>query len=118
MSRVGAPNPLLAKPAKSISVPLVSLDGWCKGRGINPDWLFLDVEGFEEQVLAGAAETIHSRGSNLGIVVEMHPDLWAASGTSRDEIAAQIAGLGRRAVSLTGQADPFGEHGHVLLDLV
>jgi hypothetical protein len=66
--------------------------------------------------LAGAANLIRARGPALGIVVEMHPSLWAASDTSRDKVAAQIAALGRRAVPLTGQVDPLGEYGHVVLE--
>jgi FkbM family methyltransferase len=116
MARIGEPNPLMAGRATPITVPVVTLDGWCRENGVTPDWLFVDVEGFEGHALAGAVEVVRSRGA--GIVVEMHPSLWPASGTSRDEVAARIAALGRRPVPLTGQADPFGEYGHVVLEPV
>jgi FkbM family methyltransferase len=114
MARIGEPNPMLAGQATPISVPVVTLDGWCRENGVTPDWLFIDVEGFEGHALAGAVEVVRSR--EPGIVVEMHPSLWPASGTSRDEVAARIAALGRRPVPLTGQADPLGEYGHVALE--
>lgn len=116
MSRIGEPNPLLAEKALPISVPVVALDGWCRENEVRPDWLLIDVEGFEGHVLAGAAELIRSLGTGLGIVVEMHPSLWPASGTDREEVAARIAAVGRRVVPLTGQTDPLAEYGHILLE--
>jgi FkbM family methyltransferase len=118
MSRVGAPNPLVADRAVPLTVPVVTLDDWCRAENVAPDWLFIDVEGFEGHALAGAVEVVRSRGAGLGIVIEMHPSLWPASGTTREEVAARIAALGRRAVPLTGQADPLGEYGHVSLEPV
>ena len=116
MSRVGHPNPLLARQTRPITVPLVTLDEWCTKQSIRPDWLLLDVEGFEGHVLAGAIDMIRSRGAVLGIVVEMHPDLWSASDTSPDDFQAQVAAIGRRIVPLTGQTDPLAEYAHVLLE--
>jgi FkbM family methyltransferase len=115
MSRIGEPNPLLAGQAAPITVPVVTLDGWWRENGSAPDWLFIDVEGFEGHVLAGATELIQARGRALEIIVEMHPSLWQASGTNRDEVAARVAAAGRRAIALSGQADPFADYGHVLL---
>jgi FkbM family methyltransferase len=116
MSRIGGPNPILIEKPASITVPVVRLDNWCSENAVNPDWLFIDIEGFEVHALVGASELIRSRGSTLGIVVEMHPGLWPTSGTCREEIATCIAEMGRRAVSITGQTDPYAEYGHVLLE--
>lgn len=118
MSRIGAPNPEGYEPSAPITVPVVTLDHWCRDNGVTPDWLLIDVEGYEGAVLAGAAEVIRAGGSALGIVVEMHPSLWPTSGTTRDEVAARVAALGRRVVPLSGQADPLAEYGHVLLEPV
>lgn len=117
MSRIGSPNPGLAEASRPIPVPVVALGPWCGENGVVPDWMLIDVEGFEGHVLAGAADLIRGRGAALGIVVEMHPTLWPASGTSADEVRARIAAVGRRAVPLSGQADPFADYGHVLLEL-
>lgn len=118
MSRIGEANPMLAAESTPITVPVVTLDAWCRENALAPDWLFIDVEGFEGHVLAGATETIRSRGPGLGIVVEMHPSLWPSSGTDREGVARGIAAVGRRPVPLTGQSDPLGEYGHVLLEPV
>jgi FkbM family methyltransferase len=115
MSRIGEPNPLLAGRAAALTVPVVTLDGWCRENAVSPDWLFIDVEGFEGHALAGSADLIRSRGSDLGIVIEMHPGAWSASGTTREQMAALIGAIGRRPVPLTGQVDTLGEYGHVLL---
>jgi FkbM family methyltransferase len=116
MSRIGEPNPLLVGRAEPLTVPVLSLDGWCRETGTVPDWLFIDVEGFEADVLAGGAEVIRGRGPALGIVVEMHPNIWPAGKLSPAEMASRIAALGRRPVPLSGQADPLGDYGHVLLE--
>ena len=51
----------------------------------------------------------------LGIVVEMHPQFWAAAGTSHVEAKSLLSELGLRPIALTGQTDPLAEHGVVHL---
>lgn len=116
MSRIGEPNPLLGHEAKPITVPLVTLDDWSACHPVAPDWMLIDVEGLEGHVLAGAKRLIGECGPALGIIVEMHPSLWSASGTTTEDLAAIVAALGRRAVPLTGQANPFTDYGHVRLE--
>lgn len=116
MSRIGEPNPHLVAESIHLRVPVVALDGWCRENGLEPDWLLIDVEGHEGHVLAGAAELIRSRGAALGVVVELHPALWPASGTDRGEVAGRIAAVGRRLIPLSGQNDPYAEYGHALLE--
>jgi FkbM family methyltransferase len=116
MSRLGAPNEALADRVTSITVPVVTLDRYCETEGLTPDWLFIDIEGFEIAALAGARELIKGRGKNLGIIVEMHPSVWVSADTTRAKAEILLATLGLRAVSLTGQTDPLGEHGLVYLE--
>lgn len=118
MSRLGAPNAALSNRVVPITVPVLTLDAYCEKRRLAPDWLFLDIEGFEIAALAGAVGLINQRKSALGIVVEMHPSVWASADTSRAKAEAVLASLGRRAVPLTGQVDPLGEHGLVFLECV
>lgn len=113
MSRLGAPNPMLAVPATAITVPVVTIDDLCGSR--LPDWLFIDIEGFEFQALAGAARLVAARRADLSIVVEMHPDAWAVAGTTREGAEALLRDLRLRAVPLSGQTDPLGAYGHVWL---
>jgi len=51
-----------------------------------------------------------------GLVVEMHPSLWAASNTFREEMATLLADLNLHPATLTGQADAFGDYGLVSLE--
>lgn len=115
MSRLGAPNVEIAERVSELSVPVTTLDDFCRERALEPDWLFLDIEGFEIAALEGARELLTRRGAALNVVVEMHPNVWDSAATTRAGAEALLAELGVRAVALTGQADPLGEHGIVYL---
>lgn len=115
MSRLGEPNEALANQFEEINVPVLTLDGYCDSQMLKPDWLFIDIEGFEIAALAGARELIRGRGEALGIVVEMHPNVWPSAGTTRAHAEEFLAELDLRAVPLTGQADALGEYGLVHL---
>ncbi|MBA3806660.1 MAG: FkbM family methyltransferase [Acidobacteria bacterium] len=115
MSRLGAPNKLIAAQTKELSVTVVTLDEFCEAEGLEPDWLFLDIEGFEFAALEGARRLIERRGDALHIVVEMHSGVWESAGTSRASADALLRELKLRAVPLTGQSDPLGDHGIVCL---
>jgi len=115
MSRLGAPNQLIAERVTRLKVPVVTLDEYCEEWGIEPDWLFMDIEGFEIAALAGAQRLIARRGRALGIVVEMHPDIWDSAATTHGQAEALLAKLGLRPVPLQGQADALREYGLVYL---
>lgn len=116
MSRLGEPNPLIADRATKISVPLITLDAYCAANALAPDWLFLDIEGFELRALEGARALIRERGAALNLIVELHPNAWPAAGTTREDAEALLAELGLAPVPLTGQRDPLAEHGIVHLE--
>jgi len=115
MSRLGAPNEAIADRVSAMAVPMVTLDSYCATEGLTPDWLFMDIEGFEMAALAGARDLIGNRGKALEIVVEMHPNVWASAGTSRDDVDALLDDLELEAVPLTGQKDPLSDYGLVYL---
>jgi FkbM family methyltransferase len=115
MSRLGQPNQALAGKVNEIIVPVVTLDEYCKTNALEPDWLFLDIEGFEIAALAGARELIKNRRGEMGLVVEMHPNVWDSANTTRAGAESLLDELGLRAVPLTGQSDPLGDHGIVYL---
>jgi len=118
-SRLGRPNPQSQESGTvERTVPLQTVDAYCAAHGVNPDWMLIDVEGYELDVLAGARETIARRGSALSIVVEFHPTLWEMSGASRAGVEALVASIGRVARGLTGQRDPFVDYGVVVLDSI
>jgi FkbM family methyltransferase len=115
MSRLGEPNVALNGKFAEITVPVVTLDEYCASEGLKPDWLLIDIEGFEIAALAGARKLIQSQRGQLGIVVEMHPNVWDSANTTRTGAEALLAELGLRAEPLMGQADALGEHGLVHL---
>lgn len=113
MSRLGAPNPALSTKIESIDVAIVSLDVFCDERKLEPDWIMIDVEGFELAVLAGARRLLGSHRPR--IIVEMHPDGWEVAGRSRRDAVTLLNELAVTPLGLTGQQDPLAEYGHVLL---
>lgn len=115
MSRLGAPNQALAKDAREINVSVLTLDDYCRTENLRPDWLFMDIEGFEIAALCGACELIESRRGELGIIVEMHPGVWDSANTTRARAESLLADLRLKAVPLTGQSDPLDEYGLVHL---
>jgi FkbM family methyltransferase len=115
MSRLGEPNKALAGNFSEIKVAVVTLDDYCEDGNVKPDWLFIDIEGFEIAALAGARRLIQSRRKELGIIVEMHPNVWDSANTTRARAEALLDDLGLRAVPLTGQRDALAEYGIVHL---
>ena len=91
------------------------MDAFCAARRVKPDWIVMDIEGFEVAALRGARETIRARAGRLGLVVEMHPHLWGLSGSSRRELEDLLDDLGLEARGIAGQRDPLGEPGVVAL---
>ncbi|MEO6212385.1 MAG: FkbM family methyltransferase [Vicinamibacterales bacterium] len=115
MSRLGVPNPEIASRTRPTPVRVTTLDEFCEAQGVSPDWLLVDVEGFEFAVLAGGRRTIARLRGRLNIVVELHPDAWDVAGWSRDSAQGLLDELGLHAVSLTGGGDPLASYGHALL---
>jgi FkbM family methyltransferase len=115
MSRLGQANAAIADQVVEINVPVVTLDEYCRSENLVPDWLLMDIEGFEIAALSGARQLIKTLGKGLGIVVEMHPDVWDSANTTRAEAEDLLADLKLKPVALTGQAHPLDEHGLVHL---
>jgi FkbM family methyltransferase len=108
MSRLSVPNERLAG-ATPMTVTTTTLDVAC---AVAPTWVVIDVEGFEIQVLRGARRVLRQCA---GVVVELHPDAWAAAGTTRDDLEKVITELSLSVTPLSGQSDPFGAYGLVAL---
>ncbi|MFL6285990.1 MAG: FkbM family methyltransferase [Pyrinomonadaceae bacterium] len=115
MSRLGEPNSAIAERAREINVATVTLDEYCERERLAPDWLFMDIEGFEIAALEGARNLIESRGAAMGIVVEMHPNAWGSAGTDRAQLERLLKELKLESAPLTGQTYALDEHGLVYL---
>jgi FkbM family methyltransferase len=113
MARATKPNPLLLN-TEAVRVPITTLDQFSENRRLMPDWVVMDIEGWEVAALRGGKQLLSTKSRQIGIVVEVHPDAW--SGDSRADVEDILSSLGRRPVPLGGQADPLAEHGHVYLD--
>jgi FkbM family methyltransferase len=114
MSRIGTPNPLISDKVSSTEVEMITVDDYLNNGGIAPDLLFIDIEGFELQALAGAARLI-SQNRNLLIVCEMHPDAWKEAGFDRTSADALLNQLRLTPVPLQGQSSPMEDHATVWL---
>jgi FkbM family methyltransferase len=114
LSRLGAANPAVADDTASMDVPVLSLDDYVASSGRVPDWILVDVEGYEFDVLAGATRTVRN---GAFVVVEMHPHLWPGGAATRQEGERLLADLGRRPVAIGTAADPWSA-GAVLLEPV
>jgi FkbM family methyltransferase len=114
MSRLAEQNKLLDS-AERITVPMITVDDFCARTGLEPDWVLIDIEGFELAALRGTARTIEKCRGRLGLVVEIHPALWDSAGINRSDVERFLTETGLRAIPLNGQHDPMGEYGLVHL---
>ena len=113
MSRLRSANPALpGHDVEETRVTVLTMDEYCGGKHLQPDWIVIDVEGLEMDVLSGATRTLE----HASVVAEFHPDLWVASGWSREAVTTLLSSLGLRAVGLTGQRAPLDEYGVVALE--
>lgn len=75
-------------------VHTIPLDDYLVSNGLSdPDWLKIDAEGAEINVLRGASRAIHGKTT---IVCELHPYAWDSFGTSFDELVRMVSQAGRR----------------------
>jgi len=115
MSRLGAPNQQLGAMASARDVETLTLDDYCEARELRPNLLLMDIEGFEIAALSSARRLIKSRGRDMEIIVEMHPNVWASANTTRAKAESLLQELGLHAEAMTGQDDPLGDYGTVRL---
>lgn len=115
MSRLGAPNPLLGSATEEIVVETDTLDDFCRTRRVRPDLVMIDVEGFEQRVIAGAKSLLTS-GPMPTVVVEMHPSAWPNAGGDASSFRRLLGDLELVPTPLSGQRAPYEDYGHVLLE--
>lgn len=114
MARAGKANPLLLK-TEAVRVPVTTLDRFSESHQLMPDWVVMDVEGWEVAALRGGRQLLGATTKQVGIVVELHPSAWPWSGDSRADLEGILTDLSRRPIALGQQKDPLSEHGQVYL---
>ena len=95
---------------------MLTVDALCTELGRAPDWIRMDVQGAEFDVLSGAREVIQSARRSIKIVLETHPDQWADVGIDAAEAHDRFASLGLRARPITPAEPLFTQGGHVILE--
>jgi FkbM family methyltransferase len=81
-------------PAQEVHVPALTLDTFCRERGMVPDVLKIDVEGAEYRVLLGARELLAKH--DVTVLCEIHPLQMANCGGSVALFDALVHSLGYR----------------------
>lgn len=87
-----------------VVVPMRTVDDLCADLDFAPDLVKIDVEGFEQAVLAGARATLARCRPPL--FLELHPQRLAELGGSVEQVLDLLAGLGYRFQNLDGS--PLG----------
>lgn len=108
--------PLLT-PASSraVEVPMVTLDEIADRLALAPDWIRMDVQGFELSVLRGARKILARQGTPVRIVAEMHPHIWSLNGLDRRQVRDGLGELGLTVKPIGSSTEEFPDGGHVEL---
>ena len=116
IGRLGRPHPA-SGGASTFTVPVTTLDEFCGRHHLSPNWIVMDIEGFEIPALEGATETLRAGlQTGLNLVVEMHPPLWSTPPLSRGRMDAVLKRHSMRPIPLAGQGKPLDENGMCLLE--
>jgi FkbM family methyltransferase len=100
----------------AVMVEIVTVDSVCVQWKRVPNWIRLDVQGLEFEVLEGAREVIREGRGRLKIVAEMHPHLWPDYGIRPREVVERLAALGLRARGLTPSDSFLIPDSHMILE--
>ena len=106
-----------ASDVQRTQVDTVRLDDYLQRNGpAEPDWLKVDAEGAEIDVLRGAPRLLRGRTK---IVCELHPYAWPSFGTGFEDLEAIVKEAGRTLRPLdpsAGPADGGPRYGAVVID--
>lgn len=76
------------------TVHTITLDDYLVSNGLSdPDWMKIDAEGAEINVLRGAMRALHGKTT---IVCELHPYAWESFGARFDDIMSMAEQAGRK----------------------
>jgi methyltransferase, FkbM family len=101
LSRIGGANPGITTAVTPIDVPMTTIDEFCRSSGLVPAWILVDVEGYEYEVLLGAADTL--RRHRPRVLLELHQHV--SSDESRQAGVRLLADLGLETVVVPGSGE-------------
>lgn len=90
-NRIGG-SPFQSQRAKTVLKEMVTLDEFFIKEGISPDFIKIDVEGYEMSVLKGAHNILESK--HCPILCELHPSYWDELGYNWDGLKQLLYALG------------------------
>lgn len=70
LSRIGGSHPGIAVAVTPTRIDITTIDMYCAETGVVPDWILIDVEGYEFEVLRGAVDTLRRHAPR--VVIELH----------------------------------------------
>jgi hypothetical protein len=95
-----------------VEAGMQTIDGYCTAQALIPQWVLINAEGYELEVLTGASGLLVDR--HISFIIAMHPDLWSRG---RQATAVQLEMLlrtcGRTVIPLTGQKEPLEDYGTI-----
>lgn len=118
VNRLGSADSRISSSINEIRVPVMTLDDFCESEHVIPDWLLIDIEGFEIKALLGAMRLLRRCKGRIGVVIEFHPDAWSVAETSVDQARRLLGDIGVTPIALTGQRDLWTEYGVVYLSWI
>jgi FkbM family methyltransferase len=96
-------SPVLGRWQKTLRVETVTLDEFCRGRGIAMvDFVRMDVEGHEAAIVDGAADILKTSPGCV-MFIELHSGLIRESGGSPEAMLRQLKALGFASVTVCGR---------------
>jgi FkbM family methyltransferase len=103
-------------PSNQVTVDALTVDAVSKELGRPPDWIRMDVQGLEFEVLEGARDAIRDARGRMKIVAEMHPEQWPDFGIRPEDAHDRFAACGLKARALTPAEPLFTQSGHAVLE--
>ena len=113
MGRPERPNPLLPQTT-CIRVPVITLDRYLQSQSRRPDCVIMDIEGWEIGALRGARTLLQADPLPL-LIIELHFNVWAWSGHSREDLETLLREHNLSVEALSGQTDPLSQYGQARL---